>query len=76
MSALDHLPLDLLLALQELMVAPDQEAKERARQRAADAGFYLVAMAGKRVDAEPIAMDEAPADIDGIHLSFGQASAR
>ena len=71
MNALDRLPLDLLLALQELMVAPDQEARARAHQRASDAGFYLVAMGGKRVDREPLAMEEAPADLDAIHLTFG-----
>ncbi len=70
MDALDRLPLEVLLALQELMAAPDEEGKERARQRASDAGYYLVAMAGKRVDTEPIAMEEAPADIDAIQLAF------
>lgn len=71
MDALDHLPLEVLLALQELMVSPDEEARERARQRASDAGYYLVAMAGRRVDREPLEMDEAPAGAEGIHLSFG-----
>ncbi len=68
---LDHLPLEVLLALQEMMVAPDEEAKERARQRASDAGFYLVAMAGHRTDLEPLEMAEAPPDVDGVHLQFG-----
>ena len=71
MDALDQLPLDLLLALQEVMIAPDQEARERARQRAADAGFYLVAMGGKRLDRQPIEMEEAPAEVDAVHLRFG-----
>jgi hypothetical protein len=71
MDALDRLPLDVLIALQELMVAPDGEAKERARLRAADAGYYLVAMAGKRADPEPIPLEEAPDDLEAIRLTFG-----
>jgi hypothetical protein len=38
---LDDLPLDVLLALQDAMTDPTESGAERARQRAAGAGFHV-----------------------------------
>ncbi len=76
-SALDQLPVEVLLSLQEAMCDPSAEGIERARLRAADAGFHLklgdsgVTLEPLR-DAPPIAAPEAPedAETDVIFLHF------
>lgn len=69
MDLLDRLPLPILLALQEAAMSPGEEGAERARRRAADAGYYLVKFEGAR-QPEPLMMEEAPEDVEGVVLTF------
>jgi hypothetical protein len=81
MTALDRLPLEVLLALQDAVVAPGPLGAERARKRAEDAGFYLVAMGEViQLDDTPlplpsttVPMEEAPEETleEAVHLAFG-----
>ena len=70
-DALDRLPLEVLLALHEAAASPGPVGEERARKRAEDAGYYLVVMGDRRSPPVPLAMEEAPDDVDAIELSFG-----
>jgi hypothetical protein len=80
MDALDDLPLDILLALRDAVADPTEEGRQRAAQRAADAGFYLECLnppeepepieSTATVLTEPIAMEPAPADAQAITLDF------
>lgn len=71
---LDDLPLDVLLALRDAVADPSEEGRERARKRAADAGFYL-RCAGSP-DREPIEMEPAPEGVEGLALRFKPWPAR
>ncbi len=80
MDALDDLPLDILLALRDAVADPTEQGRQRAAQRAADAGFYLECLnppepsgsvdSPATVVTEPIAMEPAPADAQAITLDF------
>ncbi len=74
---LDAIPLDVLLALQEAMTDPTRAGAERARLRAADAGFHVQCLnpadpEGRIVLAhpptEPEPMPEAAPDTIGVEL--------
>ncbi|MCB9676877.1 MAG: hypothetical protein H6737_17310 [Alphaproteobacteria bacterium] len=76
---LDQLPLDVLLALRDAIADPSDQGRERAQQRAANAGFYLECLneqsnaeaEGPPVKlAEPIAMEPAPEGVQAIELEF------
>ncbi len=71
-TVLDHLPLEVLLAMQEAVADPTVEGQERARLRAKDAGFYLHCERGlEEGDAsQPIPMDEAPEGVESLVLRF------
>ncbi len=69
MDVLDRLPLPVLLALQEAAATPNEIGMERARKRAEDAGFYLVAMGGSRT-CEPLPMEEAPEEVEAVLLDL------
>lgn len=70
MDLLDRLPLPVLLALQEAAATPTEEGAERARRRAADAGYYLVSFSSTRRQLEPLCMEEAPEGVEGVVLTF------
>lgn len=63
---LDSLPLPVLLALHEAMADPTEHGRERARNRALDAGFHIHCMGAPendrppRVLTTPIPMEPAP----------------
>ena len=65
---LDQLPLTLLLALQDAMADPSEQGRERAAQRAANAGMYIHCMGAPendrppRIMSTPIPMEPAPED--------------
>ena len=67
-NVLDTLPLEVLLALHEAAVDPTEEGRERARQRAAEAGFHLACTGAP--GQEPIPMEEAPEGVEGLLLRF------
>ena len=67
-SVLDDLPLDVLLALQEALADPSESGQIRAAQRAQDAGFYVHCTATP--PTKPLAMEEAPAGVEGLTLRF------
>lgn len=75
-TPLDDLPLDVLLALQEAMTDPTTEGLERARLRAAGAGYWLQCDnppeggGPRRVRAIPA--PEAPVDHGGEELDLGR----
>ena len=77
---LDDLPLDVLLALQDALTDPSEEGAERARKRAAGAGFHVEL--GNEIDAEgrvvlgqtpvpPVPQPEAEPGVDGVELPLG-----
>lgn len=55
---LDHLPLEMLLALQEAIADPTADGQERARLRAKDAGIYIHCLS--RPDGSESATDPLP----------------
>jgi len=67
-ALLDDLPLDVLLAMQEAMADPSESGRERAAQRAADAGFYLHCTSAPPL--KPIPMEEAPDSVEALNLRF------
>lgn len=67
-SVLDALPLDVLMALQEAMADPSETGRERAAQRAADAGFFIQCVSVP--PREPIPMAEAPEGVESLVLRF------
>ena len=76
-DSLDDLPLDVLLALQQAMTDATAEGVERARLRAADAGFWLQCDNPPAKDAvcgaaeePPVPSPEAPAHHGGIELDL------
>ena len=69
-DVLDSLPLEVLLALQEAAADPSEKGRERARLRAADAGFHLECARVPQQLAEPIPMEEAPEGVEALTLRF------
>ena len=65
---LDALPLDVLLAMQEAMADPSESGRERAAQRARDAGFYMICTSAPT--PSPIPMAEAPEGVESLTLRF------
>jgi len=65
---LHRLPLEVLLAMQEALADPSESGRERAAQRAAEAGFYLHCTGAPPL--EPIPMEEAPERVEALTLRF------
>lgn len=70
---LDHLPLEILIALQEALADPTADGQERARLRALDSGMYIHCI--RRPDGEegandPLPMEAAEDGVDAIQLVF------
>ena len=66
--ALDALPLELLLALQEAMTDPSEAGQMRAQMRARNAGIHIHCVGSPNEGT--IALDEPPAGTEAIVLSF------
>jgi len=67
-TLLDDLPLEVLIAMQEAMADPSESGRERAAQRAADAGFHIFCTGAPPL--EPIPMEPAPEKVEGLNLRF------
>ena len=70
---LDHLPLEILIALQEALADPTADGQERARLRALDSGMYLHCLRrpdGKEGVNDPLPMGAAEDDVEAIQLVF------
>ena len=73
-DALDTMPLELLLALQEAMADPSESGQARARMRARNVGIHIHCLGSP--DDGAIALDEPPAGLEeAIVLSFEPAPA-
>lgn len=75
---LDDLPLDVLLAMQDAILDPTGEGRDRASARAADQGFYVRCTNeldddGRIIlgDPPPVEMDPAEPGVDAVVLRFG-----
>jgi hypothetical protein len=84
-DVLDALPLEVLMALQELLADPSEEGRERAALRARDAGWHLSLAPGApatppelppRIDLEPIPMEPAPDGVESLVLRFDRDDGR
>ena len=85
---LDALPLDVLLALQEALTDPTRAGAERAKLRAAGAGFHLKCANPEDPDGRivlarvpeapqpPTPMPEASPDAAAIELHFDRPRSR
>lgn len=77
---LDDLPLDVLLALQDALTDPSEAGAERARLRAAGAGFHVelgnaVGEDGQvvlgKAPVPPVPQPEAEPGVDAVELPLG-----